>query len=281
VSNAAPSLSISEIVDDKERLEVEAFVWGIRRRFMLPNDKDYFDSVSHRTNSSGLLFPTIRYVSPDKSWVIMEKRPQEMALNIYPALLSSISSSGIIKFLLPIPWTVYAIRLNEYGFPVESYIFARNRTINSDDDRLYLLPLPNCYDSGRLCLPSEEESSAVTTSINLGESINIAYHKIWSSNFNMDLNSAILRLNEVRSELHISTICSNNVIRMLKRWEEASFEEVLSWEWPNVQAEDNRLDGFTFADLIEMGRDSETSKVSMMFNRLYNRIASNESVNDG
>jgi len=262
-----PGISIDDAAAEEGYVEVETSIWGIKKKYTLPNDKSFF-FAHHHVPPSGLLPPAVRYMSPNKKWVVVERPPQEMVLNFYPAIQSMISSYTMRQFVLPIPWTIYATRLNNSGFPGDSYLFARNRAIESDADELYILPLPNCYEDGRMCVP-ELNSDHYLQPPNLGESINILHDKIWSSNFNLDLNAAMGRLGTINSEL-TKAYETGNVVSMLKRWEQATFKEVLNWTWPKVYDYEN----FSLKDLIRMGTNLPSYTSYEMFSQLHLRVSS-------
>ncbi|HJS83784.1 MAG TPA: hypothetical protein VJ742_13225 [Nitrososphaera sp.] len=183
--------------------------------------------------SIGLLPPALRWVSPDGQYIIAERPPQLATIQFREARRGDTRVS-LVAYTIPIPWTVYAIKLHQNVFS-HLRVFARTSPIVSERDQLFHLCLPNIsLGTGEVCTGqiyaekdfSKYDLAAIVQEILTG---------FWDSEFNHDLELAHIcdRVPEemkdhpsVRMRRHgyISTA-------YLQEWERKTLQEVMQWHF--------------------------------------------------
>lgn len=139
------------------------------------------------TSFLGLLPPAVRWVSQDGKLLIAERPPQYRDVNYTSALKMHAKQGVKYKFNIAVPWTIYIMLWQPGGYIDLLFAFANDKPIESLDDVLWNLPVPNIYQSGSVCKPN---SSSIKLE-NAGQAINEAYQLLWNSNFNLDIQNPI------------------------------------------------------------------------------------------
>jgi len=84
----------------------------------------------HSTIDLGLLPPAVRWISDDGRGIIVERPPQHVAI-----------THKETEYNIPLPWTVYGIRLRTTGSIDQAKVFVRSLSISTPSDELYALPM--------------------------------------------------------------------------------------------------------------------------------------------
>jgi len=79
----------------------------------------------------GLLPPAVRWISNDGRGLIIERPPQIVETDTYK---------------IPLPWTIYALRVEEELKITTAKLFVRPFSLSSHDDELYSFPFPGISD---------------------------------------------------------------------------------------------------------------------------------------
>lgn len=191
--------------------------------------------------STGVLPPVVRYLSPTGHHVMLERPPQVVTYRYYGKPKGDIDENTTLQEMdIALPWTLYAIGLDNNFNPYMTYVYALQQSIRYMDDPVGLLPLTNCELDGKFCTPSSGEAPKKAESI--ADGVNIAYQNIWSSNFNTDIVSIINRSYRNRAPRAIfdgkgdrgamPKNAPHKPSNFFKRWEEFTLQEVLQWrDW--------------------------------------------------
>lgn len=146
---------------------------------------DEFSSILFGNDTSflGLLPAAVRWVSQDGKLIIAERPPHYKDVSYTPALKSNAKLVSKDKFNIAVPWTTYIFTWEPNGYIDFLFAFASDKQIESIDDIVYHLPVPNIYVSGLVCKPNASSAKLTTA----GQAINEAYQLLWNSNFNLDI----------------------------------------------------------------------------------------------
>lgn len=179
----------------------------------------------------GILPPVVRWISPTRKYVLFERPPVRETIKFYKENLHNINGlSREYIFQLPLPWTLYAVEFDEDYYPIDISVYALRNSLESLNDRLGTLPLPNHYNSGALCMPSRNYNEVCN---NIGEGIKTAYSLAWMSGFNIDLESNFNRSLTSMSPAHLfrsNRYVIKNPLQLCEFWEKQDLEDVTSWK---------------------------------------------------
>lgn len=134
----------------------------------------------------GILPPVVRYISEDFLGCIIERPPHP--ITIHMKFGDSYSKKEPEAFVVNLPWTTYVIKTalhNRKINPVWMKLFFRNSQIWTEDDNLYVPPLPNMYNDGTICYGTMKLDSQKFTT--LSDAANFAISSYWGAVFNNDL----------------------------------------------------------------------------------------------
>lgn len=204
-------------------------------------------------SATGILPPAIRWISGRGDMFAFERPPRIQKLSYHPVVRDAVQDGmAEYTFEIPIPWTVYLVTLSALTTPVEVRVFARNAPLDSMQDKLYLLPIPNIYYNAVLCPPIFEKYEAQEPSI--AAATQAAYNLVWNSGFNFDLVDAVMSaLQQGLPWADINTIKTqkingrtrrtwgtkhSKVYSFFSRWSEYNVSEALSLAWPEVSGAD-------------------------------------------
>lgn len=174
---------------------------------------------------TGLLPPVVKWMSPSRRYVLMERPPTIHSVSFHSAKKSQVHLVKEHNFDLPMPWTLYAIELGEDCYPVAISIFAMRHQMRSISDVLGVLPLPNHYKTGSLCMPARDYSETAGT---IGQGINLAHTISWGSGFNLDINFNInATFNAKRPLALVQNIEGKGTpLKLFRNWQKLSLEQV-------------------------------------------------------
>lgn len=146
--------------------------------------KRFFESTAI---DSGLLPPVVRWISSDFKRFIVERPPFEASIRVKIGCASN-DEAEWRSYKIPIPWTVYCIRLDpKSNSLVELYVFSRPEQIFTEADELFSLPVPNTYGHGEVCVGHSMDSDKMT-GWSTEQTLNHVINNFWSSEFNIDLS---------------------------------------------------------------------------------------------
>ena len=142
---------------------------------------------------------------------MLSDRPIEVKLNLtYPLIYYATQKNGDKKICVHIPAKQYTyhtaggkvapfvvwhppmwfgVRLNAANLPQSVYIgVVLDKVLDYKDQRLYHMPLPNCYRSGEICFGGTHLTNT-NKDVNVTESmaIELTYQRLFNSEFNIDL----------------------------------------------------------------------------------------------
>ena len=211
--------------------------WGEERPIMSDSAKlrENLNLAAH----TGLLPPVVRWVSRYGHGVILERPPQMVTLHYYGVKRGSIyNASKEQLYEIALPWTIYGIVFDAKFRPAMLRLYARPEPVNSFDDHLQCLPLPNLYNSGEFCLPQQAEWMADESVWTMGQGIIAAYNQVWATGYNTDITEMIVRAFTSRQPAPLfegkdpgEPIKASN---LFARWEKASQANpnaVVNWTW--------------------------------------------------
>ncbi len=88
-----------------------------------------------------------------------------------------------MEFQLSFPYTVFVVHCIGEATP-QLYCFYRNSPLKNLSDELYFPNIPNCFDSGKICIRIEEAKSTI-----FADQILEAIGQFWNSKFSNDLRN--------------------------------------------------------------------------------------------
>jgi hypothetical protein len=156
------------------------------------DDRQYAKFVQRR-HVTALLPAGLRWVSANRRYAIVEEPPRVRTLHMrWSARPQHADNQGYETFTddgrkgasfdLLMPWVVYGVSIDA-NFPQVTHAFARF-TMFSKNAWLYDLPLPNLYNTGKICgsgLDLAEQN------LDIAGALSVAIDDFWSSLFNLDL----------------------------------------------------------------------------------------------
>jgi len=190
----------------------------------------YKNMVNLDRKDLGLLPPAVRWISDNQRIAVFERPPTVQFVEIAFDKKDNINSStSVLSFSLPIPWTVYYVLFDDYNNPVTVRVYCRNEPLYSWDDRVYMLPMLNLYYDSTLCNPIFENFEPCET---FADGIHAAYNMVWNSGWNLDLSDTVeysMRTG-IPSALSSGTSIKNH-LNFFKSWEKLSLLNVLETRW--------------------------------------------------
>lgn len=185
----------------------------------------------------GILPPVVRWISPTGKYVLFERPPTMQTIRFHAAKVNEINSAvREHTFQLPMPWTLYAVELGEDHYPTDISVYALAHSLEAEKDFLGILPLPNHYRSGSLCMPSRDYNE---TCKDIGEGINAAYRIAWMSGFNHDINYNVKHCSEIKRPFGLFKELDGRAtaLKIYRTWQKKEIQEVANWtDWPEPNA---------------------------------------------
>jgi len=278
-------MDYSLIVDDTDDTAKFRIGGSDEQQFTVSNQAlSLLPSLDVGADRSGILPPVVRYISKTGRQVILERPPHMATIRYHGVSLGSITKeTRLQEFECAMPWTVYAIMLNDRRQPLDMYMFAAHSYIQSEEDPLFLLPVPNCRQNGQFCTPYKKPWDSDLSIWSITKGIAAAYDLIWSSSFNADLNIAVGRaylqrrpsdVFERSGKNPIAASAQHSPAKLYRRWEQFSLTQVAAWrDWPELQWGLELQQGLTVGKLIAHLRELETQyQDSYFFNMLRGRL---------
>lgn len=182
------------------------------------SDPGFAEMMQRETRDLGLLPSGVRYISSNRSHLVIEEAPRHRTINIrvedddvrdssededadHAVYLSAYeeaevaSRDGWGSYTLGFPWITYVVRIDPFAAKVEA-IYCANAsmpTYKAAHHSLCYLPLPNVYSSGKICYPpgslrKEALGHRRTSELTVGELVNAAIDEFWSSAFNQEVS---------------------------------------------------------------------------------------------
>jgi len=234
-----------------------------------------FNSARRPTN---LLPPVIRYISGSGRFILLERPPQVMDFYYHGTKKNAVSEATLQEYQLPLPWTTYAIGLDDRYRPYMAHVFCSQTAITGLDHKLFLLPITNYDSEGKFCAPFPIDHVPK----GISEGINTAYSVIWESNFNRDIEDCIRLAYQYRRPWSIfqgkgerREIGEGERVKashLFKRWEEFTLDEVLEWkDWLPIRW--NGRKQLRVSDVIVFLRNSEQQfNSTLMINKMRQKL---------
>lgn len=201
-------------------------------------DAEYLKTLhADRFVDTGILPPVVRWMSKSRRIVLFERPPCIMRVGYSHAKLYDINEQTKENvFEIPIPWQLYAIELGQDYYPVHVAVYAMQHSLKSWQDKLGLMPLPNLYKSGFVCMP-QRDFAKDDVATNVAEGIAIAHRLVWQSGFNTDLIDAMQYCKSYLVPKLIFEGFENQVTakKVYAQWEKLSLAQVAkidSWLHP-------------------------------------------------
>lgn len=147
---------------------------------------DRFSHHIRQSSNVGILPPVVRWISPSRRCVILERPPTLVSIVYHGMKVSDLKKATEQTFDIALPWMCYGVVFDHLNRPLSVRLYALHGPLESPLSRLFDLPLPNIYeDSGLFCLPSTESFGQRT--LTLSQGLAAAYQMVWSSGFNTDI----------------------------------------------------------------------------------------------
>lgn len=229
-------------------------------KFLSSNEIDDLDSNIFvnfpfvKKIQSGLIPPAIKYFTP--GLIVFERPPTYQRIQYLPSTIDEISNEdeekyahNYLSFSIPIPWQLYIINYDQESYTCNQVrMYFMNSCLSSNEDKLYLPPLPNFYSNGVLCRPMFSTMDEIDRySKDIAGVIASAYDWIWNSGFNYDLTEAIAQAHfqnspsnfysetsRVSGNMNAYFRANKNLIESFyTKWQEQSFDNILTLTWPN------------------------------------------------
>jgi hypothetical protein len=204
------------------------------------------NSVSlFQNNSENLITPGLKYVY--KNHLVFERPPTHKLINCYNTDLNGIEQySKINSYYLPIPWQLYVVEFDPSNMRTCNVsMFFMQTPLLSEDQTLYLPPIPNFYVNGSLCRPFFSSLEDIERySQDISGVIASAYDWVWASNFNLDLTETISSIYKQKNPIQISRglggmerigyrIPISTINEVYSYWETLPLSEIVNYTWPN------------------------------------------------
>lgn len=168
-----------------QRTEVDAPSYGT---FEKPTEELLGSLYGYPTKDAGLLPPVVRSFDPSMRAFLVERTPFYANISFKNCRAGSNSAPHIV-YSIPVPWTVYLVRLNDLYCPEELYVWARPGQIHSEDDPLFYLPLPNTYENGGTCLGRASFGGVGSGGYDsISHALSLAVNTYWTTSSNTDLD---------------------------------------------------------------------------------------------
>lgn len=182
--------------------------------------------------NSGILPTGVRWWSQSRKFWIMERPPGIVNISFINGNQATAERQGGNSdiYEIPLPWQMYIVQLGSDGAPCKIWVYSLQRSLRANGDSLFLLPLPNIYANGSVCLPHGQFSSN-----SIAQSLNLAYEMVWSSGANLDTTDAMeysVAHGFPKPFVTIKADQRHSIPERLKIWEHTSLEEVKDWTFP-------------------------------------------------
>jgi hypothetical protein len=206
--------------------------------------KSYVPSL-FENETENLITPGLKYVY--KNHLVFERPPTHKLVNCYSTDLNSIDEySKTSSYYLPIPWQLYIVEFDPSNMRTCNVsMFFMQTPLLSEDQTLYLPPIPNFYVNGSLCRPFFSSLEDIERySQDISGIIASAYDWVWASNFNLDLTETISSIYKQKNPIQISRglggmervgyrIPISIINEVYSHWETLPLSEVVNYTWPN------------------------------------------------
>lgn len=185
----------------------------------------------------GLLPPVVRWISDSGRSVLLERPPTITTVSFHADKPFNIADGNVKEHLfdLPLPWLLYGVELGLDYYPESIHIFTLRHPVRTLQDRLGVLPLPNHYNSGALCMPPRDLAENLTS---VADGLAAAFRIAWHSGFNLDLDN-IRHAYRHRKPLALfnpeAVKRTPSAIRIYRMWQKASLADVATWVFPPPQ----------------------------------------------
>lgn len=178
------------------------YSYNLTRYASVPTSQFYYlkSQLSKNTYTDSLLPVAVRYVHHDNIYVI-ERPPFQIEVD-YKQALSAYSGERIHPVKIWIPWTVTILRLDslhesDFG---SVQIFFNDGPLQSLDDVLVPVILPNAYADGKICFAqsmsnyNEILDEDLIKKADIGYIYNYIFNNYMMGGWNADLNNPFFRI---------------------------------------------------------------------------------------
>ena len=223
------------------------------QHYEFTSDSDLLDRIKTELSiprplidsGENLIPPGLKYIY--NNHVVYERPPTYKLINTYGVMLDQVhQDSKSHSYYLPIPWQLYIVEFDNNLRTSNVRMYFMNTPLLSEDQILYLPPIPNFYVNGSLCRPFFDNMDDIEKySQDLFGIINSSYDWVWSSNFNLDLTETISSIYSQKNPSEISSSRLNDhnythyrlpmscVHDTYSRWEQFDLNQVTNFVWPN------------------------------------------------
>ena len=164
---------------------------------------DALAKVLTPTNPSTRMMPRdVRWVSPLGDGFLMQVPPGYRSIVYTNARASMVGEKKVHTIKLWVPWSLITV-ISTGNVPARVYAHILSGPIESLDDPIYSIPIPNVYPDGRLCLPHTNMHMA---SNDISGAAQLAYELVWDSRTNRDMVGMASTLAQVKSHKKPSAI---------------------------------------------------------------------------
>jgi hypothetical protein len=232
----------------------------------------------------GFLPSMVRYLSNDRKIIVYERQPEIIDVSFAPHTKKTIEENpktalrDTKSYSVLIPWQVFVIVLNDSNIPIHIRLFARKSPLETLNDQVFSMPLPNLYANGMVCTPIMDSISQVNVQ-NIGEAIQVAYQMFWSSGFNYDLLNAIQIYHQHGSfirDSQIAPIGADWVIQFFEIWEQEGTSldrfRLMRNSFHDTATEPN-FDSVTLAQMMSHAMDESGRRSALTINGCFNRLS--------
>lgn len=180
--------------------------------------------------SSGLLPAAVRYLSGDQKTIVIERPPGYHTLAYTQMYMAGARNHKLYR--IPVPWQVYILRITNARSQPQMTACVRPTPLQSLQDPLYVYPLPNVDNDGRVCIHVEGTWPAFAKDHpNTADRAMWMINALWVSGFNENIHYSFDKPRhpkEFHPQLHPA-----DKHKSFERLEKVTVPEVVTWTYPD------------------------------------------------
>lgn len=207
-----------------------AFEFSGQRTPAVPEHKFTEALLQRALPETGLLPPVVRWMSPTRRWIMLERPPTMQTIKFHAGKPYDIDEGKIREHIiqLPIPWTLHLMMLGSDYYPEMIAVYGLYGPLSSTKNKVFSLPLVNHYTTSALCMPPRQDANLRS----VADGIALGYSIAWHAGFNHDLNESIKLAAQYRRPSPIFADMTGRItaLKAYRKWSKFSLEEVAGWQ---------------------------------------------------
>lgn len=245
------ALSFEDTEDDIEVVRY-GFDEGVELKPACGGLGNPLNRLVRRMPSDTRVFPfDLRWASVDGRAAIFEVPPRQQMVT-FTNTTAYAAAKGLRKvhtLFINVPRTVIGVAMNDFS-PTMVYNFITLRPIQSWRDGLYLCVMPNVYNDGHICLPSEGRRFDQES---FTDGLLSAYEAVWDTRYNTDLIEVIKYVRSGKPEVLWNRMVEQyrrvsrspdkerrvprgTPLQLLHQWQKLSMDEAMAiHDWPTCE----------------------------------------------